>query len=184
MMHFAERAPWWNRGRSEENGKEERWLGGWQGSGKERRAVNRVGRGNRREGKRERRRGKREREGERGRKRKRKREGMEGGSRIPYTVTFVKGWLSPYTGNVRDGRYLYRVQLKNQECRFLSRLLYTPVVMGGTNTTRKWSPARCTRTRGRETSPLLRTAFGNPSWKPAWWPAFGFERACESIKDT
>ena len=56
---------------------------------------------------------------------------MEGGSRIPYTVTFVKAWLSPYTGNVHDGRYLYRVQLKNQECRFLSRLLYTPGGNGG-----------------------------------------------------
>lgn len=77
------------------------------------------------------------REGESKKEGEKEREGMEGGSRIPYTVTFVKAWLSPYTGNVRDGRYLYRVQLKNQECRFLSRLLYTPVVMGGTNTTRK-----------------------------------------------
>lgn len=77
------------------------------------------------------------REGGREKDREKEREGMEGGSRIPYTVTFVKAWLSPYTGNVRDGRYLYRVQLKNQECRFLSRLLYTPVVMGGTNATRK-----------------------------------------------
>lgn len=47
----------------------------------------------------------------------------EGGSQVPYTVTFVKARLSPYTGNVRDGRHLYRVRLKSQECCFLSRLL-------------------------------------------------------------
>lgn len=47
------------------------------------------------------------------------------GSGVPYTVTFVKARLSPYTGNVRDGRHLYRVRLKSQECCFLSRLLYT-----------------------------------------------------------
>lgn len=49
----------------------------------------------------------------------------EDGSGVPYTVTFVKARLSPYTGNVRDGRHLYRVRLKSQECCFLSRLLYT-----------------------------------------------------------
>lgn len=30
---------------------------------------------------------------------------MEGGSETPYTVTFVKARLSPYTGNVPDGRH-------------------------------------------------------------------------------
>lgn len=49
----------------------------------------------------------------------------KGGSGVPYTVTFVKARLSPYTGNVRDGRHLYRARVKSQECCFLSRLLYT-----------------------------------------------------------
>lgn len=51
--------------------------------------------------------------------------GTEGGSGVPYTVTFVKARLSPYTGNVHDGRHLYRVRLKSQECCFLSRLLFS-----------------------------------------------------------
>lgn len=50
--------------------------------------------------------------------------GTEGGSDVPYTVTFVKAQFSPYTGNVRDSRHLYRVRLKSQECCFLSRLFY------------------------------------------------------------
>lgn len=183
MMHFAKRAPWWiaaaRRKTAKNNGE---WVAG---RAKERRAVNRWG-GNRREGKRERRRGKRERARKREKKKERKREGMEGGSRIPYTVTFVKGWLSPYTGNVRDGRYLYRVQLKNQECRFLSRLLYTPVVMGGTNTSRKWSPTERLAARGQGVArPALSSVWlseilhGNQPW----WPAFRFESLRELIKD-
>ena len=65
---------------------------------------------------------------------------MEGGSRTPYTVTFVKAWLSPYTGNVRDGRHLYRVRLKSQECRFLSRLL--PACSNGVQEAKYAHPGR------------------------------------------